>query len=102
MWNLYNLFQMSGERPSQTLRLTELCAEKYGDAGFGWWAGYQFDNAVLHFGRYVENRLMEMDQQGKPRYTLAQLLNPPPKREQARQHLSLLAGMKGVAVRGLK
>lgn len=39
-----------------------------------WWTAFQFDSAVSWFGRHIENKLMERDDQGKPRYELKSLL----------------------------
>lgn len=40
------------------------------------WAAYCFDEAVLSFGRRVENLLTETDSTGKQRFTLEQILDP--------------------------
>lgn len=40
----------------------------------GWWASYQFDNAVIWFGSYIENKLTEMDDKGKPVWKLDDFL----------------------------
>lgn len=41
----------------------------------GWYTGYCFDNAVIWFGRWVENKLHEYDEfTKKPKYTLTELL----------------------------
>lgn len=46
----------------------------------GWWAAYQFDNAVTFFGTYIENRLNELDKEGKPIYKLEDFLEDDEKR----------------------
>jgi hypothetical protein len=38
------------------------------------WAAYQFDLAVAQFGAWVEGKLQERDGKGKPKHTLAKLL----------------------------
>lgn len=42
------------------------------------WTGVQLDNAVMVWGRFVENRLRELDEQRRPKYTLEQLLDLEP------------------------
>ena len=39
------------------------------------WAAYQFDMAVGAFGAWVEGKLAERDKAGKPKHTLAKLLD---------------------------
>ena len=39
------------------------------------WAAYQFDMAVGQFGAWVEGKLNERDAKGKPKHTLAGLLD---------------------------
>jgi len=43
------------------------------------WTAYQFDSAVLTFGRWVENRLAERDKKGKPKHRIQDLLREPDK-----------------------
>lgn len=38
------------------------------------WEAYQLDLACLQAGRWIENRLAETDDEGKPKHTLAALL----------------------------
>lgn len=38
------------------------------------WAELQFDMAIIHFGRYIEAKLEEVDQKGRYKYNLRQLL----------------------------
>jgi hypothetical protein len=40
---------------------------------------YCFDRAIVTFGRHTENKLSERQKNGRPKYTLAQLLADPPK-----------------------
>ncbi len=39
------------------------------------WAAYQFDLCVVHFGSWVEGKLAERDSSGRPKHTLAGLLD---------------------------
>lgn len=39
-----------------------------------WWINYQFDEAVIHFGIHIENKLMERDRDQKLKYSLSELL----------------------------
>lgn len=39
-----------------------------------WWTAFQFDSAVSWFGRHIENKLMERDKNGDPKYKLESLL----------------------------
>lgn len=40
-----------------------------------WWTCLQFDMAVVWFGRYVENKLNELDSKGRHVYTIDELLD---------------------------
>lgn len=44
-----------------------------------------FDNAVMTFGVWADNRLAEFDSNGKPVWTLDQLLDPAPEEEMVLQ-----------------
>lgn len=39
------------------------------------WLAYQFDEAVFQYGRWVENKLAEVDSKGKPKYSIEDVLN---------------------------
>ncbi len=39
-----------------------------------WYTGFCLDRAVIRFGGWVESKLYEMTDDGKPRYTLEELL----------------------------
>lgn len=39
------------------------------------WLAYQFDEAVFMYGRWVENKLAEVDKKGKPKYTIDDVIN---------------------------
>ena len=43
----------------------------------GWWTCLQLDRCVTRFGLWVEKRLLERDERGRPRCTLEMLLAPP-------------------------
>ncbi len=45
------------------------------------WLKWQFDNAVLLFGTYIENKLNERDKEGKPKHKLETLLGLPRQRK---------------------
>ena len=67
-----------GERPSKILGISRLSKRLNGLKGRDEWTCYQFDQAIVWLGRYVENKLHELDDDGKPLYTLAQLLGDKP------------------------
>ena len=60
-----------GQRPSQLIELTR--------PADGWLAAC-FDTTCVTFGRWVDSRLAELDDDYRPKYRLAQLLNGPPER----------------------
>lgn len=88
----------TGQRPSQTLNLEEWCEHEFGDSRFAWWASWQFDNAVLYVGRWIENRLQELDRKGKPRYTIEMLLADDSRKRVTRSMFAELASMKGISI----
>lgn len=53
-----------GQRPSAVLGLEPAS-----------WEAYQLDVATLQLGRWVEGKLSERDEKGKPVWTLERLLN---------------------------
>ena len=63
MWNLHSLSATYSQRPSAVIGLDDP------------WAAYQFDMAVGQFGAWVEGKLAERDQAGKPKHTLEGLLS---------------------------
>lgn len=63
MWNLHSLCVQYGRRPSEVLGLKDE------------WAAFQFDEAVVQFGLWIESKLAERDKQGAPKHTLANLLS---------------------------
>ena len=63
------------QAPNQLLNLRRLSHELTGLGLDDEWTCYQFDSAVLYFGTWAENRMNEMDDKGKPRYTLKQILS---------------------------
>jgi len=74
MWNLWRLSQATNRPPSSILRLHDVIRRRYGFDG--WWAAYQFDQAVTWFGAYVEGLLTETEtvleggqERMKPKYT---------------------------------
>lgn len=85
MWNLYRQANSFGESPSRI----------FGIRGNAWLA-WQFDNAVLYFGIWAQNRIDAVDDKGRRKYTtLAAALglhDGKPKKI----NLSALAGMPGV------
>lgn len=78
------------------------------------WAAYQFDQAVLWFGAYVENKLHEMDKikdakghvRHEPRYTLKQLLDERWRDPEANaapvRPAEELAGIQGLTIKRAK
>jgi hypothetical protein len=71
LWRLYCLSTSYGRRPSEILGVDDE------------WAAYQLDDAVTYLGRWVESKLSERDWRGKPRYTLAYLLQDREGKDQA-------------------
>jgi hypothetical protein len=67
----------------------------------GWYAAFLLDRAVTWFGRYVENKLMERDRNGKPVHTLEALLRDADEAPRSDLH-ALVAALGGSArvVRG--
>lgn len=53
------------------------------------WTGWQFDNAVMFFGRWVEAHLEERDKQGKPVHKIENLLKPYREAQAEPQYASL-------------
>lgn len=63
------------------------------------WAAYQFDLAVGQFGAWVEGKLAERDSKGKPKHTLAQLLDDG-SAAQERQYMPVRAeGLRKVRIK---
>ena len=76
-----------GQRPSQLLKITHSLA------------AFEFDNAVMYFGRYIEAKASERDAKThKPIYRLDDLLTDPKKRDK-KQGLAQLAKLRGVSMR---
>lgn len=62
--------------PSQQLNLLPWADEVTHGLG-GWWTCFQFDRAIVWFGRYVESRLSERHPDThQPQWTLEELLDP--------------------------
>lgn len=68
MWNLYCQAKATNRPPSDILNIRQIDIELSGmeSEWSGWWTAYQIDNAVTYFGAYIENKLAEMDDKGKP------------------------------------
>jgi hypothetical protein len=49
------------------------------------WTALQFDNAVMHWGIHVENKLKETNQDGSPKNSLRDLLDIPLTRQELRE-----------------
>lgn len=84
---------------SQLLNLTAWVKREFGDWRDGWWECYQLDRAVSWFGRYVENKLSELDKDGNPIYTLEELLTDKDTRTNSPEGLAWLAAQFGVIKR---
>jgi hypothetical protein len=94
MWSLYQQARAWGTRPSDLFEIPEEC-------GYLRWC---FDEAVLYFGRWVQNKLDMKHQKGpnkgRPLYTEAQLLcDEPPKQVQSVMALMALGAQGGVEIR---
>lgn len=59
---LYRQAETFGQSPAAILGITEP------------WIAYQFDQAVLTLGLYVSGKLGERKKNGKPKWTLTQIL----------------------------
>lgn len=65
MWSLYRQASEWGERPSNILGIDPTCS----------YLCWCLDDTVLFFGYWVQNKLAERTAKGKPKYTLAQVLD---------------------------
>ena len=73
LWRLWTTAKSLGQRPSQLIGLTR--------PADGWLAAC-FDTSCVTFGRWVDSRLVDLDDEGRPRFRLADLLTGPPARKQ--------------------
>lgn len=81
LWILWNLQKETHRAASDILRIREWVRET---SGFdGWWEALQFDRAVTYAGRFIENKLNELDSKGHPRHTINELLDDTPVSPQA-------------------
>ncbi len=69
LWQAWTLSQAYNKLPSEVYKLSK----KYDD-----WTCFQFDNAIAYFGRWIDARLNEIDDKGKPRHQLKDLLRDTP------------------------
>jgi hypothetical protein len=60
------------------LNLPQWCRTVTGIPGTDEWTCYQFDSAVRVFGTHIENKLSELDKNGKPKNKLETLLGDVP------------------------
>jgi len=81
---------------SQLLNLTAWVRREFGDWRDGWWECYQFDRAVSWLGRYVENKMSELNRDGEPMHTLEDLLAESDTTMNSREGLAWLAAQFGV------
>lgn len=79
MWKLHSLSVSYGVRPSSYLGLDPTS-----------WEAYQIDLCALQVGRYIESKLNERDEKGKPLHTLAKLLD-----EEEKQPATEFASLAG-------
>ena len=86
VWNLYVQCQQYSGSPSV----------RFGLRGNPWLA-YQFDNAVMLFGRWVESKLAERTEDNKPKHRPETLLGLPIKPKVVSVHT--FEGMPGVQVK---
>lgn len=63
------------------------------------WLAYQFDNAVLLFGNWVEGKLKETDYKGKPKHKIESLLADPAKKKKNTINVGQLMNRPGVLVK---
>lgn len=83
MWKLHSLAGSYGARPSSLLGLAPTS-----------WEAYQLDLCALQVGRWIEGKLAERDDKGKPKHTLAKLLD-----EEEKQPATEFQSMAGKVVR---
>lgn len=76
MWTLYCQSKATTRAPSDILNIRQVDTDLLGmeNEWSGWWPGYQLDNAVTYFGAYIENKLAELDKDGKPIHKLEDFL----------------------------
>lgn len=84
MWKLSQLAEKAAKRPSDIVGIDDE------------WAAYQFDQAVIFVGVYINNKLNELDEEGKPIYTLGELLTDQSTR--IVNPVVELAGIQGIKV----
>lgn len=82
MWDLYRQAKAFGEKPSALFGIKD-----------NRWLAWQFDQAVLMFGTWVDNKLNERDDNGKPKHKLDSLLGQAKKRKLNRAALMNLKGV---------
>lgn len=103
MWTLYCQAKATNRPPSEILRVRQLEIDLTGmeSEWSGWWAGYQFDNAVTYFGSYIENKLAELNKDGKPVHKLEDFLEDDEKRriERGLNEARSIFGKHGKAAR---
>lgn len=81
--------QTYGRLPSEIVGLTESQL-----------LAWMFDDQVLTFGLYVDNKLRETDKKGKPKNKLSDLLRE--KRQGGAVNMAALSQIQGVVVRKAK
>ena len=72
LWRLWTTAKALGQRPSQLVQLTR--------PADGWPAAC-FDASCVMFGRWVDGRLAALDDEGRPKHRLSDLLAGPPERK---------------------
>lgn len=91
------LQKSTGIPASQSLNLKAWAEELIGLAP-DWYTAFQFDMALTWFGTHIENMLNDLDEKGKPRHRLEDLLQPPKKKGKWRALIGKLASMTGDTV----
>lgn len=100
MWQAWTLTKQLGVRPSEAYAINNLCVALTGIDDLHSWHCWQFDQAITYFGISIENKLHETDKEGRPLYTLDQLLglSDDVLKKQTHDSLKRLARKKGVSV----
>jgi hypothetical protein len=75
VWAIYTLQKATSRPASEILDIRHFSQRITGLSGDTWTA-FQVDSAVTFFGQWVENRLAQTDDNGRPLYRLADLLWP--------------------------
>lgn len=86
MWLIYSQAKTFQQSPSDLLGFEHP------------WVRWQFDQSVFYLGTHVESKLSQHDKDGRPKYTIEEALNLPPRRIDL-DKLPAVAGISVVTVK---